>query len=220
MGESITIACYNISSTAITLPHNSLWYKIASNGTLQQLSTDLNDRVRSDGSQLRVSSARNEDDGLYCCTGPLQLLDACDDSATATLTVVVPPVIIAGQNQTVSVRSNAIMKCIIEYVGNPPFVAHRWQKSEQRLVTDGTKYTSQLIRNRMFLTIVNSTTDDEGYYQCILETSSFEIQEAIVYLSVKNATITHMELTNGGSCCNCIEILLGYVKMITNALKC
>lgn len=219
MGGRITISCYNITSTAIVLPHDSLWYKIASNGTLQPLPMDLNSRVISDVSQLRISSARNEDAGFYCCKGPLQALDECDDSATANVTISIPPVINPGQNQTVVVRSNAIIECIIEHVGNPPFVAYRWEKSGHRLVPDGTKYIIQLIGNRMFLHIVNSTTEDEGYYQCILETSGFEIQDAFVFLSVNNATRTHMELTNGGLYCKCIETSLGYVKVITNTLK-
>ena len=218
LGRSVTITCYNISSTTILLPRNSLWYKIVSNGTLQQLSTDLNNRVRSDGSQLQISSTKNEDHGTYCCKGPLQALDACDDSATANITILIPPIIIPGKNQTVFVRNDAIMECIIEDVGNPPFVAYRWQKSGQRLIADGTKYTSWLIGNETFLTIVNSTTDDEGYYQCILETSNFEIQEAFVYLSVNYPTITHSELNNGGSLCNYIVIFLNYTchKILQN----
>ena len=162
---------------------------------------DLNSRVISDGSQLRISSARNEDNGSYCCKGPLQALDECDESATANIIILIPPVVLPGKNQTVVVRSNATIECIIEYVGNPPFVASRWEKSGRRLVPDGTKYIFQLIGNRLFLTIVNSTNDDEGYYQCILETSRYEIQEAFVFLSVNNATRTHTESTNGESYC-------------------
>ena len=90
------------------------------------------------------------------------------------------------------------MECIIENVGNPPFAVFRWQKSEQRLMTDGIKYISQLIENIMFLTIVNSTSDDEGYYKCILETAVFQRREASVYLSV-NDSVTHMRLTDGMS---------------------
>ena len=56
VGGSPTMTCYNITSTT-TLPHDSRWYKIAFNSTLQQLPTNSNERVRSDGSQLRISSA-------------------------------------------------------------------------------------------------------------------------------------------------------------------
>ena len=167
-----------------------------SNGTLQELSNDINERLRSDGSQLRISSAIIEDDGFYCCKGSMQALDACDESAVVKLMVILPPVIDPGQHQTVLVESNATVQCIIKDVGNPPFLVNRWQKSGQRLVTGGIKYLSQLIGNRMFLTIVNSTTDDEGYYQCILETSTFEIIQTSVYLSVKHSRIVH----NAGSC--------------------
>ena len=186
-----------MSSTRV-LPHNSRWYKVASDGTLQQLSTDISERVRSDGSQLRISSARNEDNGTYCCKGPTQTLDTCDETATAHLIVVVPPVVTPGQNQTVHVGRNAVVECIIENAGNPPFVVFRWQKSDQRLVTDGTRYISQLIGNRMYLTIVNSTTDDQGYYRCILETAVFQRREASVYLSV-NHSINHIG-SNDGNC--------------------
>ena len=173
------------------MPHNSRWYKIASDGTLQQISTDRNERVRSDGSQLRISSARNDDNGTYCCKGPTQALDTCDETATAHLIVVVPPVITPKQNQTAYVGRNAVVECNIENIGNPPFAVFRWQKSKQRLVTDGTKYSSQLIGNRMFLTIYNSTTNDEGFYHCILETPVFQRREASVYLFVNHTSITN-----------------------------
>ena len=200
LGGSPTITCYNVTSNTATLPHNSRWYKIDSNGVLQQLPTDTNERVRSDGSQLRISSARDEDNGRYCCKGPTQALDTCDETPTANLIVVVPPVITPAQNQTVYAGRNAVVECIIENVGNPPFAVFRWQKSEQRLIADGIKYISQLIENIMFLTIVNSTSDDEGYYKCILETSTafYQRREASVYLSV-NDSVTHMGLTDGMS---------------------
>ena len=65
-------------------------------------------------------------------------------------------------------------------------------------MTDGIKHISQLIENIMFLTIVNSTTDDEGYYQCILETPIFQRREVSMYLSV-NDSVTHMGLIDGMS---------------------
>ena len=169
-----------------------------SNDTLYELPTDINERIRSDGSQLRISSAIIEDDGFYCCKGPMQALNACDESAVAKLTVVMLPKLVPGQQQTVLVKSNARVECIIKYVGNPSFVVYRWQKSGQRLLTDGTKYTSQLIGNTMSLTIVNSTIDDEGYYQCILETSTFEIIQTSVRLSVQHSMIArNTESCNG-----------------------
>ena len=205
-GRGLTTTCYNISSTAVTLPYNSRWYKIvASNGMLQQLSTNVNDRVRSDGSQLRISTAINEDNGTYCCKGPMQALDRCDESAKVNVIIIMSPVIVAGQNQTAFAGSNATVECIIENVGNPPFVVHRWQKNNQRLVTDGIKYSSQLIGNRMFLTIINSTTDDEGYYKCIIETSNFEIRQAPVYLSVNHTRIAHTGSANGMFNCNYVQ---------------
>ena len=51
----------------------------------------------------------------------------------------------------------------------------------------------------MYLTIVNSTTDDEGYYQYILETAVFQRREASVYLSVNHTSITHKGLTDSMS---------------------
>ena len=164
---------------------------MASNGILQQLSTNIHDRVRSDGSQLRILSTINEDNGTYCCKGPMQALDRCDESAKANVIIIMFPVIVAGQNQTAFVGNNATVECIIENVGNPPFVVQKWQKNKQRLLTDGTKYSSQLIGDRMLLTIINSTTDDEGYYQCIIEMSNFEIRQAPVYLSVNHTRIVH-----------------------------
>ena len=205
VGGSPTMTCYNITSTT-TLPHDSRWYKIAFNSTLQQLPTNSNERVRSDGSQLRISSARKEDNGTYCCKGPAQPLDTCDNTAIAHLIVVVPPDIAPGQNQTVLIGLDAVVECVIEYVGNPPFTLFRWQKSQQWLVTDGTKYISWLIGNRMILTIVNSTTDDEDYYRCILETQGFKRREASVYLSVNQANITHTEFTEGWYLLLCIII--------------
>ena len=101
------------------------------------------------------------------------------------------PVIVPGQNQTAFAGSNATVECIIENVGNPPFAVHRWQKNKQKLMTDGIKYSLQLIGNRMFLTIINSTTDDEGYYRCIIELSNFEIRQAPVYLSVNHTRIAN-----------------------------
>ena len=196
LGGNPTITCYNITSNTRVPSHDLRWYKIVSNGELQPVSTDRNERVRSDGSQLRISSARDEDNGTYCCKGPTQTLDTCDGTATAYLIVVVSPVIAPGQNQTAYVGRNAVVQCIIENAGNPPFAVFRWQKSAQRLVTDGTKYTSQLIGNIMVLTIVNSTTDDEGYYQCILETAVFQRREASVFLAI-NDSVTHMGSNDG-----------------------
>ena len=193
---SPTISCYNISSTT-RLSRNSQWYKVSPNGTLQQLPTDRNERVRSDRSQLRVSYARSEDNGTYCCKGTMQALDACDKSATATLIITMPPVLVPGENQTVFVTNDVTVECVITDVGNPRYGVHRWEKSGQRLVTDGTKYTSQLIRSRMFLTIVNSTTNDEGHYQCILETPVYQRRQASVYLTVNNASTINTGLTNG-----------------------
>ena len=119
-----------------------------------------------------------------------QVLNSCDESATANVIVAILPVIIPEKNQTVLVGSNATLECIIEHVGSPPFVLQRWQKYGHRLVTDGTKYTSQLIGNRMFLTILNSTTEDEGYYECIIENLAFEIKQASVYLSFNHTRRT------------------------------
>ena len=92
---------------------------------------------------------------------------------------------------------DAVVECVIEYVGNPPFTMFRWQKSQQRLVTDGTKYTSRLIGNRMVLTVVNATTDDEGYYQCILETLVSQRRKASVFLSVNLIDATYAKLNEG-----------------------
>ena len=209
-GGSPTITCYNVTGSTEVLPRDSRWYKITSNGALQQISTDRNERVRSDGSQLRISSAREEDNGTYCCKGPTQPLDTCDETATAYLIVVVPPVITPGQNQTAHVGRNAIVQCYIENVGNPPFAVFRWQKSAQRLVTDGTKYISQLIGgNIMVLTIINSTTEDEGYYRCIVETAVFQRREASVFLAV-NDSVTHMGSNDGMAYIlhKCIKYLL------------
>ena len=129
----------------------------------------------------------------------MQVLDTCDKSATATLIVTMPPVLVPGQNQTVFVTNNVTMECVIEDVGNPHFEVHRWENLGQRLATDGTKYDSQLIGNRMFLTIINSTTSDEGYYQCILETPVYQRKQASVYLTVNNTRIVgDRGLTNGG----------------------
>ena len=105
--------------------NNSQWYKIAINGTLQKLSTNTSNRVRSDGSQLRISSAINKDNGTYCCKALMQMLDVCNKSAKATLIVVMPPVIVAGQNRTVFVGNNMTIECIIENVGTPSFVIFR-----------------------------------------------------------------------------------------------
>ena len=202
-GEGTTVTCYNVSSTITLLPHDSHWYQIMSNGTLLELSIDKRERLRSDGSQLRISSATIEDDGIYCCRGPLQTLDACDESAIVNLKVVMPPVIVPGQHQTALVGSSVTIECIIKEFGNPPFVVNRWQKSGQRLMIDGRKYSSQLLGNRVFLTIVNSTANDEDHYQCILETPIFEIIQTSVFLFVKRSVIAQSTgLCNGMSHCN------------------
>ena len=113
--------------------------------------------------------------------------------------MVVPPVTTPGRNEMTHIGRNAVVECIIENGDNPHFTVFRWQESEQRLVTDGTKYSSELIgNNTMVLTIHNSTTDDEGYYRCILETAVFQRREASVYLSV-NDSVTHMGSNNGMS---------------------
>ena len=214
-GRGLTTTCYN----GTTLAYNSQWYKIVpSNGMLQQLSTDVNDRVRSDGSQLRISYAITEDNGTYCCKGPTQALDGCDKNATMNIIIIMSPAIVAGKNETAFVGNNATVECIIEKVGNPRFVMHRWQKSEQRLVTNGIKYSSQLIGNKMFLTIINPTTDDEGYYKCIIETSNFEIRQAPVYLSVNHTRIAHKGSANGMFNCNYVQVLFLNTKIFSGIL--
>ena len=150
---------------------------------------------------MRISSAESEDNGTYCCKGSMEALGVCNENATANLIVVVPPVLAPGQNQTVLAKNNVIMGCLIESAGQPPFTMFRWQKFEQRLVTDGIKYISQLIGNRMFLTIINSTTDDEGYYQCIIETPVFQRRQASVHLTVNHTGTTHAGLANGAFYC-------------------
>ena len=195
IGKNATITCYNISNSTVALSLDSQWYKIIPNGTLQKLTTNINKRIRSDVSQLRISFAESKDNGSYCCKGLMQDLNSCERSATANVIVITLPVISPQQPQTVYVSSNATVECIIEHVGNPPFVLHRWQKSGIRLVTDGTKYSSQLTGNRTVLTILNSTAEDEGYYECIIETLTFEIKQASVYLTV----ITHTGSCNGAS---------------------
>ena len=140
---------------------------------------------------MRISSARNEDSGSYCCKGLMQSLNSCDKSATASIIVITLPKIIPKQNYTLNVGNNVTVECIIEHVGNPPFVLHRWQKSGHRLVMDRTKYISQQIENRVLLTILNSTAEDEGYYECVVETSTFEIEQASVYLSLNYTIRSH-----------------------------
>ena len=156
---------------------------------------------------------RNEDNGTYCCKGSMQALGGCDESATATLIATMPPVLVPGQNQTVFVTNNVTMECVIEDVGNPRFEVFRWQKSGQRLVTDGTKYTSQLIGNRMFLTIINSTTNDEGHYQCIVETPVHQRRHNSVHLIVNHTGIPHVGLTNGVFNCP-RNIQISYLPML------
>ena len=164
---------------------------------------------------MRISSAESEDNGTYCCKGPQQTLDTCDESAAANLIVVVPPVIAPGQNQTVLAKNNATMVCLIESAGKPPFTVFRWQKSGQRLVADGRKYLSQLIGNKMFLTIVNSTTDDEGFYQCILETPVFQRRQGSVYLTVNHTRTTHTGLTNGAYNCGIKNMVIMFLVDLT-----
>ena len=64
--------------------------------------------------------------GTYCCKELMQALNTCDKSATASITVLVPSVIVPGQNQTVLVRSNTTFECIIEQFGNPCPAVFSW----------------------------------------------------------------------------------------------
>lgn len=185
-GENTAIACYNISTNAsiTSLPQDSQWYKIASDHTLKLMI--------SDGNLLRIFSASNTDNGSYCCKESDTVKDIkCDERATATLQVVTPPSIVSGPNRTVSVGNNVTLECIIRNEGTPAFVVYRWQKSEQRLVTDGMKYISRLNedRSKMVLIVIESNVDDEGYYQCVLETPAFQRIKKSVYLSLDHANI-------------------------------
>ena len=201
--KSAIISCYNITNTTITLPHDSQWYKITLNGTLQELSTNTSERVRSDGSQLRISSAIREDGGSYCCKGLMQKLDSCDESATVNINITILPVIIPGPHQTVLAGGNATVECIIENEGSPPFLLQRWQKSGQRLVIDGTKYISSPPNSTiMLLTIVNSSAEDVGRYECILETVTFEIKQAFVNLSLNHTGRSHTGVSYVVITCN------------------
>ena len=75
-------------------------------------------------------------------------------------------------------------------------------KSGQRLVTDGTKYVSQLIGNRMFSTIVKcpQLTNDKDYYQCMLQILVYQRRQASVYLTVNNTRIVGNTRLTKGAC--------------------
>ena len=155
---------------------------------------------------MRISSAMREDGASYCCKGLMQTLNSCDESATVNVNITILPEITPGQPQTVLAGDNATVKCIIKDEGSPPFVLQRWQKSGQRLVIDGTKYiSSPPNRTIMVLTIVNSSAEDVGHYECITETSTFEIKQASVELSLNCSMIAQI-----GSCDGMSYIVITY----------
>jgi len=171
LGASASINCLNTTDEGNTLlPYNIQWFKILANEQLSPISSSMKERVRSDGHQLRFSSAIAEDDGLYCCKTLSS--SGCSLTATSNLTVALPPVISHLADQNVSTGDTVLIECTLNYTGKPSATLISWQLFGRDLL-ENKKYNITHSSKGASLTITNITKEDAGIYSCITQNSKY-----------------------------------------------
>jgi len=191
---------------------NIQWFKILDGGGLDPITTSKQGRVRSDGHQLRFFGTNASDDGRYCCkTLSSGLESGCSPSATATITIALPPVISALKHQVTFVGEKITLRCDIANKGWPAPSVLLWQRHGETIL-ESVKYSVNLLDNGTSLTISNITAEDAGYYNCIIQNSKGQSDNKSVYLFVQppkpsgNSISTNRSLSFVTLCCHMIGI--------------
>jgi len=187
VGNTASVNCLNSTAKDVaTLPKNIQWFKILDGGGLDPITTKQG-RVRSDGHQLRFFKTNASDDGQYCCkTLSSGLESGCSPSATATITIALPPVISTLKHQVTFVGKTLTLRCDIANKGRPAASVFLWQRYGKN-IPESVKYYVNVSDNGTSLTIANATTEDEGYYNCVVQNSKGQSDNKSMYLFVQPA---------------------------------
>lgn len=183
--SSASFNCLNNTNEGNTLyPYNVQWFKIRDGG-LSPISKSREERVRSDGHQLRFSSIIAEDEGIYCCKALSS--GGCSPTAMTNLSVAVPPIISHLPDQNVSAGDTVVIECLLNYTGKPAVTSMFWQKFGRDIPEDET-YEIMQSNNATRLTIINVTKEDSGSYNCITENSKYQQDNQSMFLLVNEAS--------------------------------
>ena len=184
--RSISINCLNFTTQYAIFASGIHWFKLANNGTMVNLPTSLDARVRSNGHQLQILNAKVEDEGLYCCK-PVHSVSDCSELAITNISVAQPPVIVASvRHQTARIGGVVILQCQIAFIGKPATVKYSWQKSGRNLALQQAKYTTENLTDLFILIIHNVSETDEGLYSCFLINSKYQKANESIYLQLSS----------------------------------
>ena len=195
--RSISVNCLNFTTQYTIFGSDIRWFKLANNGTMVNLPTSLDARVRSNGHQLQIFNAKVNDEGLYCCK-PVHGVSKCSELAIANISVAQPPVIVAPvRHQTARIGGVVILQCHIAFIGKPATVEYSWKKSGKNLALQQAKYTTENLMDLFILIIHNVTEMDEGLYSCFLINSKYQRANESIYLqlsSIQNGMSVYKQL--------------------------
>ena len=179
--------CFNNTNEGNTLyPYNVQWFKVLADGGLNPISRSRSteERVRSDGHQLRFSWIIAEDEGIYCCKALSSSIDrGCSQTAMTNLSVALPPVISYLPDQNVLTGDTAVIECTLNYTGKPAATLISWQMFG-RDILEGEKFEIMQSSNATSLTIINVTKEDTGSYSCITYNSKYLQDNQSMFLLV------------------------------------
>lgn len=174
-GSESAVNCVNITAKGNPRhPNNIQWYKKMDDGGLRLIENRL--AVFTDGYQLRFHNVVAENDGFYCCKTPSD--NNCSGKATVQINIDHPPVILPLQNKTASIGDKITLTCAIRpATGCRVKFSWRWH---ERM-----KESNFSVNKSYNLTISNVTTEDEGYYDCQVESKGGQNDHRSLYLFVK-----------------------------------
>lgn len=182
IGSSASFNCLNYTNERNALyPHNVYWYKILADERLNLISSSAEERVRSDGHQLRFSNVIAEDEGIYCCKAISS--STCSQTAMTNLSLALPPVLSHLPDQNVLTGDTVLIECILNYTGKPAATMITWQKFGSDML-DSKKYRITQSENGSSLTIANVTEEDTGSYSCITYNAKYLQDNESMFLHV------------------------------------
>ena len=176
LGRSASVNCINNTNS---FAQNIQWFKILPNGGLEYISHSLQDRRISNAHQLQFKYTIAEDEGLYCCKAFTET--ECAPTAITNITISLPPVLSPLQNHTVQIGETIAMNCTVTN-GEP--TKFYWQKYGKDISKKDPKYSIITSNNTITLTIINTTTIDQGYYNCIVRNRKYQQDNESLYLNV------------------------------------
>ncbi|XP_065920909.1 uncharacterized protein [Dysidea avara] len=186
LGNAARVNCLNFTAKDVaTFAKNIQWFKILDGGGLDPITTSQQGRVRSNGHQLQFLKTDGSDDGQYCCkTLSSGLESGCSPSATAAITIALPPIISTLKHQVTFVGKTITLKCDIANKGRPAASVLLWQRYGKNILKS-VKYSVNISDNGTSLTITNTTAEDEGYYNCVVQNSKGQSDNKSMYLFVQ-----------------------------------